>query len=60
MEFSNLIGSFSCPDFPISVHGHSNAYESVCPFVYKVYAYHLLSFLVQNVLSKQLFIRQES
>ena len=34
-EFSNLIGSLRVPDFPISAHGHGNAYVSSCPFAYK-------------------------
>ena len=34
-EFSNLIGCLRGPDFPISAHGHGNAYVSFRPFVYK-------------------------
>lgn len=28
-EFNNLIGSLCRPDFPISAHGHHNAYVSL-------------------------------
>ena len=34
-EFGDLIGSLRGPDFPISAHGHANAYVSFSPFVYK-------------------------
>ena len=32
-----LLVSLRGPDFPISAHGHGNAYVSFCPFVYKAF-----------------------
>ena len=34
-EFSNLIGCFRGPDFPISAHENGSAYMNFHPFVYK-------------------------
>ena len=31
-EFSNLIGSLCGQEVPVSAHGHSNAYVSLCSF----------------------------
>ena len=55
-EFSNLIGSFSCSDFPISAHGHSNAQVSFFPFVCKSFKVQELfqnSFVLDKKVEKQ-------
>ena len=42
-EFSNLIGSLRGPDFPVSAHGHCNAYLSFYPFVCSLFSLRFLS-----------------
>ena len=57
-EFSNLIGSLSDADFPISAHRHGNAYVSFSPFAYKAIkrkSFFQNSFSLDKKLQKQKF-----